>query len=377
MYLNTRNKVLVPLFALTASVAFAAILETDPMGVLELEVPAQSDALISLPLHRGAVYSGQIDAVDGNTIDLLSMGEPLNWADNEWVYVEGTQPVTYYALFTTGALEGSYFTIAANDADSLVLDIAAGSLDDYALENEAVQIIPYWTLDSFFGEQSSLTGTTAITGLGDRSEVHFYGSGEGIDSAASTVFYYYDGSGFGGPGWRMKGDAWTVLHNDQPIAPDRAFVFRNITDAPAALLLPGHVQMTQSAFVIAGGAVDTDVRVTTTNTVPMSLGDSNLLETGGFQTTSSIAGLGGDLVMVLDNAEAGFDKAAVGVYYYYDGTAFGGAGWRLKGGGFSSIMDDVEVFQPGQGVIIRKAGSIENTEHFWQHLPAYLSGDLD
>jgi uncharacterized protein (TIGR02597 family) len=377
MYLNTRNKRLVPLLALTASVASAAILETDPMGVLELEIPAQSDALISLPLHRAAVYSGQIDTVGGNTIDMLVSGEAPSWADNEWVYVAGTQPVTYYALFMTGELEGSYYTIAGNDADSLVLDIADGSLDDYALQDQAVQIVPYWTLDSFFGEQSSLTAATSASGLGDRSEVHFFSSGAGIDAAASTVFYYYDGEGFGGAGWRMKGDVLTTLHDDQLIAPDRAFVFRNITDAPAKLLLPGHVQMTQSAFIIEGDEVDNDVRVTTTNSVAMSLGDSQLLETGGFQAADSIVGIGGDLLMVLDNAEAGFDKSAVDVYYYYDGTEFGGAGWRLKGGGFTTIMDEVEVFQPGQGIIIRKAGSTESTEHFWQHLPTYLSGDIE
>jgi uncharacterized protein (TIGR02597 family) len=377
MYLNTRNKRLVPLLALTASVATAALLETDPMGVLELEIPGQSDALISLPLHRSAVYSGQIDAVDGNTIDLLTSGEALNWSENEWVYVEGTQPVTYYALFTTGELEGAYYTIAGNDADSLVLDIEAGSLDDYALEDQAVQIVPYWTLDSFFGEQSSLTAASSVSGIGDRSEVHFFSSDGGIDSSSSSVFYYYDGEGFGGAGWRMKGDLLTELHDDQPIAPDRAFIFRNITDATAKLQLPGHVQMTQSAFVITSNEVDQDVRVTTTNSVAMSLGDSQLLTTGGFQSTSSIVGLGGDFVMVLDNDEAGFDKAAADVYYYYDGSAFGGAGWRRKGAAFTAIMDDVEVFQPGQGIIIRKAGSTESTEHFWRHLPAYLSGDFD
>ncbi|MGZ0656647.1 TIGR02597 family protein [Coraliomargarita sp. W4R72] len=377
MYLNTRKLLLVPLIAATASVAMATVLETNPMGILELEVPAQSDALISLPLHRTAAFSGQIDGVDGNTIDLVSAGTALAWSDNEWAYVSGTQPVRYYALFTTGDLEGCYYTIAGNDSDSLVLDIAEGSLDGYALEDEALQIIPYWTLSSFFGEQTSLTASSSVVGLGSRSEVHFYGNAEGVDSAASTVFYYYEGTDFGGAGWRMKGDQWTALHDDQPIAPDRAFVFRNITDESVELLLPGMVQMTQSSFIIETREVDNDVRVSTTNMVAMSLADSKLLESGGFQTTDSIIGLNGDLVLVLDNAATGFDKAALAAYYYYDGISFGGPGWRLKGGNFNTLMDEVEVFQPGQGVLIRKVGSSESSEHFWHSLPAYLSTDLD
>ncbi|HBR92714.1 MAG TPA: hypothetical protein DEA90_00940 [Opitutae bacterium] len=377
MYLHTRNWILLPLFAATASVGTAITLETDPMGMLELEVPAQSDALISLPLHRTAVYSGQIATVEGNRIDLVTTGASPDWSEDEWVYVADTQPVTYYALFMSGDLEGCYYTISGNDADSLELDLEAGSLEGYGLENQALQIVPYWTLGTFFSEQDAVTPSAAITGLGERSELHFYDQSAGVDLAASTVFYYYDGTAFGGEGWRMRGDSWTEIHDDYPIAPDRAFGFRNITDSAVELLLPGQVQMTQSTFVIEGREIDSDIRVATTSMVPVSLADSKLLESGAVEGTTSITGLDADLVMVMDNSAAGFDKAAVGIYYYYEGASFGGPGWRLKGGGFLSLMDSVEVFQPGQGVLIRKVGDTSGSQALWQFLPEYLSSDLD
>jgi uncharacterized protein (TIGR02597 family) len=372
MYLTTRTLLLVPLMAVTASVAPAITLETNPMGILELEVPAQSDALISLPLHRSPAYSGLIDSVDGDSIHLESTSEAIGWSDNEWVYVADSQPVMYYALLMTGDLEGYFFPIIGNDDDSLTLDIVDGNLEDYSLEEDAVQIIPYWTLDSFFADQEALTASASVAGLGARSEVQFYGAPTGVNSVSSEVFYYYDGAQFGGAGWRLKGDDLTAIHDDQPIAPDRAFVFRNITDSPATLSLPGYVQMTQSTAVVEGGLVDQDLPLATSSSVPISLADSNLLENGGFQATSAISGLNGDLLLVIDNSASGFNKTAAAVYYYYDGSMFGGPGWRLKGGDFFTLMDAVEVFQPGQGVILRKAGGDEGTVNLWHFLPTYL-----
>ncbi|MDQ8194400.1 TIGR02597 family protein [Coraliomargarita sp. SDUM461004] len=377
MYLHTRNWILLPLFAATASVGTAITLETDPMGILELEVPAQSDALISLPLHRTAVYSGQIATVEGNRIDLVTTGASPDWSEDEWVYVADTQLVTYYALFMSGDLEGCYYTISGNDADSLELDLEEGSLDGFNLNDQVLQIIPYWTLGTFFGEQDAVTASASITGLGERSEVHFFSNVEGVNPASSEIFYYYEGSDFGGDGWRLKGDSLTTLHDDQPIAPDRAFVFRNVTDATVELLLPGYVQMTQSAFVIEGSESSNDLRVSSASMLPTSLADSKLIETGGFQATDSISGLSGDQVLVVDNFAEGFNKAAVAIYYYYNGSAFGGPGWRLKGGSLLTIMDAVEVFQPGQGVILRKAASSETDTHLWHFLPGYLSPDID
>lgn len=377
MYLNQNKLLCASLIVAMASSVQANRIETDPIGLLELDVPAQSDALISLPLHRSPAFSGEIASIEGNTIHLSEAMQTLSWAADEWAYDEVAQPQTYYALLTSGELEGCFYTVTGNDANTLELDVESGALDLYDLSGDYLQLIPYWTLDTFFQGQAGLTASSGITGLGERSEVLFYQNGEGVNPAAAAVFYYYEGSGFGGSGWRLKGGGFSEIHNDQVIAPDRAFIFRNITDEAVSLQLPGQVQLTRSAIVLDGAESAQDLILASSNAVAVTLGESKLLETGGFQSTSSISGLNGDTLLVVDNELTGFNKPAASAYYYYSGASFGGPGWRRKGASFLEIMDGEKVLRAGQGVIIRKAAVSGGSENLWHFVPSYLSQDAE
>ena len=99
--------------------------------------------------------------------------------------------------------------------------------------------------------------------------------------------------------------------------------------------------------------------------VGLTLAQSNLFQSGAFQGTTSISGVGGDKLFVFDDTVAGTDKAASQTYYYYTGAGFGGAGWRLAGGGFTNIANSSVVFQPGSGYIIRKVATATPTTAIW------------
>ena len=68
---------------------------TDPVGFTSLSLPANSDSLISIPFTRPAVFSGAIGSVSSNTITVASSP---GWTANQYVYGQGTQSNTYYAI---------------------------------------------------------------------------------------------------------------------------------------------------------------------------------------------------------------------------------------------------------------------------------------
>ena len=73
-------------------------------------------------------------------------GVPLK--PNQYSYVAGVQPVTYYALVTAGTLKGDFFTVQGNTANSLLID--PEGLPIASREITAVSLLPYWSLSSLF-----------------------------------------------------------------------------------------------------------------------------------------------------------------------------------------------------------------------------------
>ena len=73
-------------------------------------------------------------------------GVPLK--PDQYAYVAGTQPVTYYVLVTAGRLKGYFFTVQGNTADSLRIDPEGMTITSRDIK--AVSLLPYWSLGSLF-----------------------------------------------------------------------------------------------------------------------------------------------------------------------------------------------------------------------------------
>jgi len=73
-------------------------------------------------------------------------GVPLE--PNQYSYIAGTQPVTYYALVTAGKLKGDYFTVQGNTSDSLLIDPEGLRINSRDIT--AVNLLPFWSLSSLF-----------------------------------------------------------------------------------------------------------------------------------------------------------------------------------------------------------------------------------
>ncbi|MCF7790207.1 MAG: TIGR02597 family protein [Prosthecobacter sp.] len=365
-----RSLLLLPLIA-TATMAQET---TSPVGFNTVTALGSSDTRLSAPLQRHAVYQGVVQSVAGNEITV--QGLP-GWTLNQFLYVSGSQPNTYYVTPTTGNKKGMFYTLTANSADSgtantttVTVDAAGDTLDTGSgiLSGDALSIIPFWTLDTMFPGQAGITGTTAILGTGAVTQILVTDpTTVGTDLASSRTYYYFTGSTFGGPGWRMISGGFTSIKNDDVILPDLPIIVRQNNVPTSQITVVGSVPASDRKYIIGTlqANQDQDNNIAVDIPVPMTLTQSNLYQSGAFLGTSNIFGVGGDKLLVFNDAVTGYDKSANFTYYYFTGTTNGGEGWRRVGGGFSTIRDNDVIFQPGSGYVVRKIATPTPSTAVW------------
>lgn len=361
-------------FGAIAQVAKAQVF-SPIVGFNTITALGNSDTRFSVPLHRPAAFQGVVESVAGNVITVSGLP---GWAANQFVYSAGGQTNTYYVSFVSGNKEGMYYRVTANAADAgtadtttLTVDTGGDVIDGGAgvLNGDGLQIIPYWTFATLFPGQQGVTTTTSATGAGSLTRVLIPDlSTPGINLAANGIYYYYSGTGFGGAGWRRSGGGLTTIRDNDPISPDVYVIIRQDGVVTSAVVTAtGTVPTGDRRYVL--GTISPDVEqdnpVAVDVPVPVTLTQSNLFESGAFTGTTSATGVGGDKLLVYDDAVAATNKAAAKTYYYYTGTSFGGAGWRQSGGGLTTIRNNDPVFQPGAGYIIRKVASPSPTSVVW------------
>ncbi len=347
---------------------------TDPVGFNTITALGNSDTRFSVPLHRASSFQGLVQSVSGNVITV--QGLP-GWTLNQFVYASGTQANTYYVEITSGSKIGMFYTVTANSADSGTANTSSLTVDlngdatftSLVSAGVSLKVIPYSTLSTIFPSQTGITTTTSITGSPPATWILLPDiSSPGTDLAAASIYYYYSGSNFGGAGWRKLGGGITSIKNDDTIAPDAFVIIRqNGVSSDAVLSATGIVPTTKRAYVIGTLQANTaqDNAIALDIPVALSLSQSNLVQSGAFQGTSVITGSGGDWLLVYDDTVAVTDKAATSIYYYYTGTNFNGVGWRLLGGGISTVRDSDIVLQPGAGYVIRKIAATTASTVVW------------
>lgn len=352
------------------SVQAQSAANTDIVGFVSVTALGNSDTRFSAPLHRPTAYQGVVGSVSGDVITV--QGTPA-WATSpqSWVYASGTQSNTYYVEFGSGAKEGMYYSVIANGANTLTLELANDTIEGSVVSGDIIRIIPYWTFSTLFPGQVGITGTTASGGAGAATKILFPDLiTAGKNLATAFTYFYYTGTGGIGPSWRRAGSGVAVM-NDQVILPDVPVIIRQDGVGTSAIqVVTGAVANNSRAYVLntLAASTDQDNAISVDVPVPMTLTESNLAQSGAFVGTTSAGGAtGGDRLFVYDNATVGINKAPI-VYFYYIGA--GGPMWRRVGGG-PAAQDSVQVFQPGNGYVIRKAGAASPYSVVWTLTPSY------
>jgi uncharacterized protein (TIGR02597 family) len=200
----------------------------------------------------------------------------------------------------------------------------------------------------------------------------------GTDLASSIIYYYYNGTANVGPGWRLSGGSATVLQNDVIVPPNSSLIVRLNVATNTTTTLVGSVPMSGFATPLSTLASNTTQDIAVGVSVPsnVTLSQSQLFESGAFAPSINFGATPPgrqDELLVFDNTSAQQDKAAFQIYYYYNGTANVGSGWRLSGGSATVLQNNTPVFQPGNGYVIRKAATASPTTVIWTFVPPYLT----
>ena len=255
--------------------------------------------------------------------------------------------------------EGSFYTVTANSANTLTLDLAGDSLSGVAASTK-ITLIPQWTLSAIFPATNagiSFTPSTSTRSLNTQILIPNY-SGSGINLSASQIFYFMNN------GWRLAGADPSLDYGDTVLPPNGYITVRNSGSPTSELTVTGSVLMEKSSIPLATqGAVFQDTPLALTRPIDVSLNQTLLFEGGVFVATTSTRSIQ-DQVLVYDNSLAGINKSASAIYFYMNNA------WRLAGGDPSIDYGGVKI-PAGSGIVVRKAPSGNGVTNFWANPPTY------
>ena len=381
-----------PFLSLAAALVLGAVFAvtvpgqgtTDPVGFIQpfnssgnqINLLANADTLVSLPLTRLPAFTGAIQSIAGNVVT-VSGAAPFT--AHQFVYSSSSQHNHYYALLGAGTSanpkEGHTYPVTDNGTGSVTLDTSHDDLNGVPAGSQ-IQIIPNWTLGTVFPASDanvSYTPTTATRTFKTQILIPNYNAA-GTNQAFSTVYFYSNNvnSSTNNVGWRIAGDN-TTPHDDDVLLADGYFVVRNQNGAPGlTLTLVGGVLTKKLAIplsTLTTGAQDNSVAMI--RPVDVSLNNSGLNPTDGSFVATTQTRSFKDQLLLFNNAAAVLNKAPSAVYFYsnnVNGTT-NNVGWRLAGDNLTDHGNDM--IPAGSAMIIRKAATANGATVFWTNSPTY------
>lgn len=310
---------------------------TNPVGVIQISAPGNSDTLVSLPLIQPAVFNGVVGSYSGSAVTVS--GSP-GWTEDAWAN-------GHYAFWRSGQLEGQYATILGNTADTLTLDTDAETLA-VAAAGDRLSIHSYWTLGTLFPGGEGVNAATSHV-MRD-TEIMFQDPSEiGINQAADSIYYYLDGE------WKKVGGDLNGDYRNAMIVPDGFFIVRHNTGIATTITFTGEVIMGKIALPILYQDVsEQDNIIGLQRPIEMTLDESGLGPNLG----------SGDALYVWDQTVPQRNRLIANAdKYTYDGN------WRKNDG--SEDVGSEQVFLPGVGFVIRKAMNTAIDEVIWVNEPNY------
>ena len=327
------SKLLALLSTLALSSTFAA--ETDPVGYVSVTVPANSDAVLAVPLNRAAEFKGVISSISGNVITVA--GTPA-WTNNQFAPL-ATANKTYALQVASGAKEGLIGKITANTVDTLTVQLDSGETLADVVAGDQIDVMPYWT-----------PSTLISASVPDGTELYvFDNTTSGQNTSPSVLLQYF--SGFG---WFE-----TIGYTDQshrPLLFATGFILRNNSlSSSVALSFVGSVPMTKHRLplkTIAAG-VNQDQTIGYMSPIPEPLSSLNF------------AAADNDELFLFDSSATGKNKSPSTLLVFFGGRWYNSITY--------ADVTDTTTLQPGNGMIFRKKSAGAPQVSVWQDLQSYLN----
>jgi uncharacterized protein (TIGR02597 family) len=357
---------------LYGSFANAQTVATDPVGFLQpFATPApspqppnmlaNSDTQVSVPFTRPPEFVGATSAAASNTLTVS--GSP--WTANQFVYVAGTQPKTYFVLIgphsSTNPKEGRMYQITSNTTNQLTVNNGGDDLSTVAATTQ-ILVIPFHTLNSVFPASDANVSYIPSTNfaLGRKTTVLIPNyAATGINIAPSLTYAYI------GSSWKLFPDSSTD-HGDDLIPTPGYFIVRNPATGGTLLTTLGSVLTKKATLPLftSTGSTFQDNFVSLLRPIDVALNDLGLITSGAFVSSTNFALGRKDTLLVFDPTQTAINKAPSATYAYIGGA------WKK----FPDISTDVgatDKIPAGAGFIIRKAPTATGAPVYWTNIPTY------
>ena len=328
-------------------------------GVNAITCASGDDTYVSSILIRTPEFTGVVEAVQTENFKVVASGEP-NWGSNQFVYAKGVQSNYYYLKFISGALEGAWYNIKANDSYSIEIEIDDSEIAMISV-GDSFQIIPHWSLNTLLPDGRGVTknqvrnygrnATTIYKYTGFENGEIFYQTGK--NNSADCAYYYRE---YG------ETSSWmnvSVQAPDDIIEPDTFFMVRQPSDAAISTYVSGVLPLCATSIVASNlsETCDTDNYIVVPSATDISLSDLTdaLVGSGLFVARTTRAYLAVDTLYAYDNSLSGENRSSSGAYYYrsYQDSAH----WYEGTSASDSVM-----LKAGTAIVLRKlnTGRIES-----------------
>lgn len=331
---------------------------TAPVGFVSVTCKANNtDTFLSVPLAHAADYVGTISAaptLNGAIATVVASGTTSpGWTANQFAGL-------WYVKFTSGSLNGKFFTITANADNSISFD-TAGDTVTAAANGDQFSVTKYWTLGDLFpvATQTTLVQSPSTLLFQRKSSLFIPDTvSSGINLAPTLKFFITS------TGWKQDTTGYPDATN-QILSPDTYFIVRHPASVTTdtTFTITGSVNADRAVTALAtlsGGKQDN--YVTVQRPVGVTLSQSGL-STGFVASANNLLFNRRDTLLVFDNSATGINKSAKASYFMV------GTSWIQDTTGYPNA--DAVVLDPGAAVIVRKYQTSGGTTAFWSNDPSY------
>jgi len=326
------------------------------------------DTIISVPFASTPDYVGTLSGTatfSGSLATIVASGTSPGWTTNQFALLYTASPSypTYYIKFTSGTLNGKFFTVTANSAAAITFD-PAGDIVTSATTGDAFSVVKYWTLGTLFppSTQTAIVASAGTKSFQRKTTLLLPNlSGTGINLASQQSFYIYStGTSASWVDTQSSLDA-----TNQILYPDTYFIVRHpsTVSSNTTYTFTGSVNIDRATLPLATlTSKQQDNYVAHQRPVGVTLLQSGLAS--GFVSSAGTKSFQQkDLLLVFDNTTTGINKAASQTF-----IMIGSDWYDLQGNN-----QDAFVLQPGTGFIIRKYPVVGGTSAFWTNDPNFTN----
>lgn len=329
----------------------AATFTSDPVGYSTTTVPDGDDTLIGTPLLQSAALTDNAASITGGVITASADLTGLDFTTT-----------AHFVLITSGANEGQFYTITANDSTTITIDLNGGG--DPAVGS--YNVIEYWTLDTLLPNGGGIPVSTNVAAASAILLTNNL-SQTGTNLSAGTTYLYHDGSQLGTPGWYNA--ATFAPAGAVVLSPETYFTVRNSSGSSADIVVSGAVPISPLGTQIGRIAAEAqDNQLVNPYPSAITLANSGLNTSGAVETTTNVASPL-DTVLIFDNASTGTNVSPSTSYIYHDGSQLGTPGWYNSA--TFAPADAVEI-PAGGAFIVRKATGVAGTVTWTPPVPYTL-----